>query len=75
MVICKVGTGAATATVGDTVIVPCTQSAPDGNLPDGTTAVNNPLPFFATDLGSSRAGFIAASNSNARNLAVIAGSD
>lgn len=71
MVICKLGTAKGTATTGDVVIIPATQSGP---ILDN---VNNPLPMFgSTDpYPSSRAGLVSAAKADAKNLAIIAGTD
>jgi hypothetical protein len=70
MIVCKLGTAAGTATTGDVMIIPATQSAPDG------TNVNNPLPLAVSTtplLASSFNSLLTACNSV--NPAIIAGSD
>lgn len=71
MVVCKVGTAAGTATTGDIIIIPATQSQPDGSN------VNNPLPKYdaASSLSSSRANIITAAATHTKNLGMIAGTD
>lgn len=68
LVICKLGTAAAAATVGDVVVVPATQSQADG------TNVNNPLPLstsYAVNFPTNKAGYTGAG----AHAAIIAGSD
>jgi hypothetical protein len=71
MVICKIGTGAATATVGDTIVVPCTQTSPSSG--------NNPMPGIGAtghySSGKTDLELTAVTNSNANGLAILAGSD
>jgi len=76
MVICKLGTATGTAVTGDVILIPATQTAPDGKLGDGSTDVNNPLPLAVSTnpLASSLASIKTAATSN-KNLAIIAGTD
>jgi hypothetical protein len=70
MIVCKIGVAKGTATTGDAIIIPATQSAPDA------TNVNNPLPLAtSTDpmLASSRASMLTAGGS--KKPAMIAGTD
>jgi len=73
MVICKIGTAAGTATTGDVIVIPATQSAPDA------ATTNNPLPEHGSvsPFPSSASGIkLAALNGgNKFNMAIIAGSD
>lgn len=74
LVVCKLGSTDGTASTGDIMIVPATQSAPDA------TGINNPLPLHGENtvmLPSSRAGVAAATlNSGSNyNLAIMAGTD
>lgn len=72
MVICKLGTTAGTATTGDIIIIPSTQSDP------GVGGANNPLPeqgYVATVQPSSVEGISAALTSTTNFLAILAGTD
>jgi len=69
MIICKVGTAAGTATTGDTIVIPTTQTQVDG------TDINNPLPLYGVGLSSDPTKLATAANSNAKNFAIMAGTD
>jgi hypothetical protein len=71
MIVCKLGTAAGTATTGDVIVVPATQSAPDN-----PATVNNPLPFAVSTtplLASSLASMKTACTG--KNPAILAGTD
>jgi|DeetaT_19_FD_contig_121_1327_length_3601_multi_4_in_0_out_0_2 hypothetical protein len=71
MVICKLGTTQGTATTGDIVIIPSTQSDP------GVGGANNPLPEQGqvTMLPSSVSGITDAQTSTTNFFAILAGTD
>jgi len=70
LISCKVGTAAGTANTGDVAIIPSTQLAPQ--VP---ATVNNPLPLANVGLSSCRESIATATNSGARNPAILGGTD
>jgi hypothetical protein len=75
MIICKLGVAAGTATTGDVVVVPTTQTAPDGKLGDGTTDVNNPTPKATSTNPLATSWNSMKTACNGKNPAILAGTD
>lgn len=74
MVICKIGVAAGTAK-GDAIMIPATQTAPDGKLGDGSTDVNNPTPKAVSTNPLATSWESMKTACNGKNPAILAGSD